>query len=182
MDFRRDRQIISEARRYIFVCVAVFACGAVAGYGFPSRFAGLVEGIYSLAGQLSVSSAPVVILTLFLQNSSSALVAVWLGAALGLVPIFGALANGIILGAVLTATGSGLKAFISLLPHGVFELPAIFIAWGLGLWRGMWVFEPERKRAYKERGRKAWYVFFTLVLPLLAVAAVIEGMGIVLMR
>ena len=182
MDFHKDRLILSEARRYIYFTIILFVGGAVVGYAFPSRFAGLLGTIQGLAARLVESSTPAVILTLFLQNASSAFIATWLGLIFGLVPLFGALVNGIILGAVLALTGGGLMALLSLIPHGIFELPAIFISWGLGLWRGMWPFQGEKKKSYQERARKAYYVFFTLVLPLLALAAIIEGVAIGLLR
>jgi stage II sporulation protein M len=182
MDFSKNRLILLEARRYIYFTMILFAGGAVVGYAFPSRFAMLLGTIHGLATRLAESSTPVVILTLFLQNATSALVAIWLGLIFGLVPLFGALANGIILGVVLALTGGGIMTLVSLVPHGIFELPAIFISWGLGLWRGMWPFESEKKKSYQERARKAYYVYFTLVLPLLAIAAVIEGVAIGLLR
>ncbi|MEJ2033901.1 MAG: stage II sporulation protein M [Deltaproteobacteria bacterium] len=178
---KRIRLILAEAKNYIVFCIILFIVGAGVGYAAPSSFTDLLGSIQSLADRLAISSPPAVILLLFLQNATSAFVAIWLGLILGLVPLAGAVANGIILGAVLAIAG-GPMAFLALIPHGMFELPAIFIAWGLGLWRGMWLFQEEKKKAYKERARKAYYVYFTLVLPLLAIAAVIEGLGIVLAR
>jgi uncharacterized membrane protein SpoIIM required for sporulation len=79
--------------------------------------------------------------------------------------------NGIIiLVAVLVISGG---------PHGMFELPAIFIVWGSC--RACGCFRKKRKRRTRN-GRKAYRVYFTLVLPLLVIAAVIKGMGIVLYR
>jgi stage II sporulation protein M len=182
MDFRKNWLILSEARNHILFSIILFVSGAVVGYLAPDRFIGLLGSLQDLAGHLAESSTPAVILTLFLQNGSSAFVAIWLGLIVGLVPLFGTVTNGLILGAVLALTDGGLTAVLGLIPHGIFELPAIFIAWGLGLWRGMWPFQKERKKAYKERARKAYYVFFTLVLPLLAIAAMIEGIGIALIR
>lgn len=178
----RIRLILAEAKSYIVFCILLFVAGAVVGYAFPFAFTSLLGSIQSLAGRLAVSSPPAVILLIFLQNASSAFIAIWLGLILGLMPVFGALANGIIVGTVLAISGGGFTAFLTLVPHGMFELPAVFIAWGLGLWRGMWIFQEEKKKTYKERARKAYFVFFTVVLPLLAVAAVIEGLGIVLAR
>lgn len=65
-----------------------------------------------------------------------ALISVFLGAILGLFPIFIALMNGfvvgIVAGKVLESNGVG-YLLVGLVPHGVFEIPAILIAIGLGL-------------------------------------------------
>lgn len=179
---QQNRAILSEARAYIFLSLFLFLAGAVIGFYWPARFEGLLAAIEQLATRLQESSTPGIIATIFLQNASSAFLAIWLGLILGLLPLVGAVTNGILLGMILAVTGGGLPAVLSLIPHGIFELPAIFIAWGVGIWRGMWLFQPERKTAYKDRARKAYFIFLTLILPLLIIAAVIEGLGIAFLR
>lgn len=39
--------------------------------------------------------------------------------------------------------------FIQSLPHGVFELSARFIAWGIGLWQAKFLFSPDDEGAKK---------------------------------
>ncbi|MEW6213944.1 MAG: stage II sporulation protein M [Nitrospirota bacterium] len=58
----------------------------------------------------------------------------------------------------------------TLIPHGIFELPAIFVAWGLGIWRGVWMFRKDKDQTFKERANKAYRVFFAFILPLLIIA------------
>jgi uncharacterized membrane protein SpoIIM required for sporulation len=59
----------------------------------------------------------------------------------------------------------------------MFELPAVFISWGLGIWMGTW-WLGRRDISAKEKLKKALRIFFVIVLPLLVVAAVIEGLSI----
>jgi stage II sporulation protein M len=74
------------------------------------------------------------------------------------------------------ASVGGYGIIWQLLPHGIFELPAIFISLGLGVKLGMFVFEKDKKKAFIERLRKSFFVFLTIVLPLLVIAAIIEGL------
>jgi stage II sporulation protein M len=173
-----NRAILSEAKWFIYFAIFLFLAGAVVGYSWPTRFEVLLASLHGMAEQLRGKSAPMLIIAIFIQNGFSALLAVWLGIILGIVPMIGAITNGILLGVVLAVFGNGLGIVTGLLPHGIFELPAIFIAWGLGMWRGMWLISPNRKEIYKDRARKSYYVFFRIVLPLLAIAAIIEGLAI----
>jgi stage II sporulation protein M len=177
----RNRLILAEARFFIFAGIFLFLAGAVIGYTRPAQFMELLGGLYSMAERLHGSSAPMIIFAIFIQNASAALLAVWLGLIFGIVPIVSIVANGILLGVVMTMVDNGLTMAIGLIPHGVFELPAIFIAWGLGIWRGMWLFHGKKKETYENRARKAYLVFFTLVIPLLVMAAIIEGIAIAML-
>jgi uncharacterized membrane protein SpoIIM required for sporulation len=69
----------------------------------------------------------------------------------------------------------GFQLFLMILPHGIFELSAMFIAWGIGLWRARLMFSPNFKAESKESLKKTHRVYVTVVLPLLFIAALIEG-------
>jgi stage II sporulation protein M len=177
----RNRAILSEVKFCIYFGIILFLSGAVIGYLRPGFFMGLLGALHGMAERLRESSAPAIIITIFIQNSFAAFLAIWLGLIVGIVPFIGAVTNGILLGVVLAMVGNGMTMLIGLLPHGIFELPAIFIAWGLGFWRGMWPFHENRKAVYRDRTRKAHFVFFTLIVPLLLIAAVIEGLAIAML-
>lgn len=173
--------ILSEAKGYIYFSILLFLAGALIGYSSPERFEFLLASLQAMAEQLRGRSAPVIIISILFQNASSAFLAVWLGVIFGIVPLLGAIANGILLGAVMAVVGDGGAIVTGILPHGIFELPAVFIAWGLGIWRGIWPLQENRREAYRNRARKAYYAFFTVVLPLLIIAATIEGLAISLL-
>jgi stage II sporulation protein M len=173
--------ILVEAKISIYFCTFLFLTGAAIGYSRPAFFMGLLGALHGMAERLRESSAPVIIITIFFQNASSAFLAIWLGLIVGIVPFIGAVANGILLGVVVALVDNGMAMAIGVLPHGIFELPAIFIAWGLGFWRGMWPFHENRKEVYNDRARKSYFVFFTLIIPLLLIAAVIEGFAIAML-
>jgi stage II sporulation protein M len=68
------------------------------------------------------------------------------------------------------------RVAMSLLPHGIFEIPAILIASGYGLWLGVKFY---RRLRYGEPFLEAFWFslrkYFTVVLPLLLIAAFIEA-------
>jgi stage II sporulation protein M len=102
------------------------------------------------------------------------------GVLIGIIPIFSMGSNGFVLGVVYRQTAGIMgysKAVLKVLPHGVFELPALLIAASYGLWLGVTVV---RRMRGKESTLLRFHIehafrgYFTIVFPLLIVAAGIE--------
>ncbi|RLF94258.1 hypothetical protein DRN45_03725 [Thermococci archaeon] len=137
-------ELLKRNKSFILVGVILFVIGGIAGYTVylnnpdlanlegSSIFSGLEQKI-SFFQNLNIIGK---IIFIFLNNLLVALISVFLGAILGLFPIFIALMNGfvvgIVAGKVLESNGIG-YLLVGLVPHGVFEIPAILIAIGLGL-------------------------------------------------
>jgi uncharacterized membrane protein SpoIIM required for sporulation len=172
-------RILTEARRQIIMSLLLFILAGIAGALYPhigdAALAGFAEYVQKFLGK----STPDLILSIFLRNASAAGTAIALGVFFGLVPLAAIAFNGILFGAVMRLMPA---ESWRLLPHGVFELPAMFIAWGLGLWIGLWFMEAPRWRRLKERLAASLRVYLMLILPLLVVAAVIEGLAAHLYR
>jgi hypothetical protein len=69
------------------------------------------------------------------------------------------------------------KAALKVLPHGVFELPALLIAASYGLWLGVTVFRRIRGKEsilLRFHIEHAFRRYFAIVFPLLIIAAAIE--------
>ena len=117
------------------------------------------------------------ILFIFNNNVKSAFFGLMFGILFGIFPLINALFNGLVLGYVFKlAWGiSGVNDFWRILPHGIFELPAIFISLGLGLKLGMFFFTKNWKKELKYRFYSSLKAFIFVVVPLLVVAAIIEG-------
>ena len=175
---------LREARGTILAVVILFLISAAFGIAHPSWSEGSLSAMKGLARDLSGRSVYGLILILFLKNSLSTAIAVLLGPFLGIVPLLGAIINGLLLGSVFTYVSEANKvnAIFYLLPHGFFEFPAMFMAWGLGLWQGIWFFQKHRRDSLKERRNRALRILFLIILPLLLVAATIEGTNIYLMQ
>ena len=175
---------LKETLPFIYAIVGLFFASSVFSFIFPEQFVFFNDLIRDLRGQ--VEGLGLFGLTWFIlqNNVTSAFTAMVLGVFLGVFPVFNALINGTLLGYVfsLASAEAGFGVIIYLVPHGIFELPAIFIALGLGSKLGMFIFSGKGKRAseFKRRFWNSLTVFFFVVLPLLVIAAIIEGLLIFL--
>ena len=178
--YRGSFRDLREAGNTILIAVALFLICISIGMVHPSLSDDTLSSMKSLAKHLSGKSITVLVLTIFLKNSLSTVLSILTGPFLGIIPISGAMINGLLLGSTLTYIKEINQpyALIYLFPHGLFEFPAMFMAWGLGLWQGIWFFEKQRDDSFKERRNKALRILFIIILPLLLVAAIIEGTSI----
>ena len=76
----------------------------------------------------------------------------------------------------------GLLILLNLLPHGIFELPAIFLAFGLGLKFGTFWMKKKKIKTLLDYFWNSLRVFLLIILPLLIIAAIIEGILIFMGR
>jgi stage II sporulation protein M len=172
-----SKQSIFEAR-YCILIAAILYCGAfLVSWSFPEKFSFLDEAIRKLVEQFVGKSAISFITRLFIQNLIASYFSMCVLVLFGCVSATAAVLNGFILGFVVaSAPGVSASKMLSLLvPHGIFEWPAMMIAWGIGIWRGFGYRFSKTHTTYKERWLEANKVFITVVLPLLFIAAIIEG-------
>lgn len=165
-------RILTEARRQIALALILFILAGIVGVLYPPVGNEALATFTDVVRELMGKSTPDLILSIFMRNAVAAGIAIALGAFFGIVPVAAISFNGILLGALLRLMPA---ESWRLLPHGVFELPAMFIAWGLGMWVGLWVMEPPRWQRLKERLAASFRVYLMLILPLLVLASVIEG-------
>ncbi|MFI5293397.1 MAG: stage II sporulation protein M [Thermodesulfovibrionales bacterium] len=175
---------LRNAGNALLVAVIIFLAGILIGLNNPSWGDDLISAIKGIARQISGEGTLLIIISIFVRNSLSAAISVISGPLLGIIPVFGAVTNGLLLGAVFShlTAAERINAMLLLVPHGIFELPAISAAWGLGIWQGIWYFERGPKQTFRERRGKAFSIFFTIILPLLLIAATIEGISIAIMK
>ena len=173
------KNTIFEARNYIFFVIVLFSAGIIYGYvnlqdnqQFQEIFQNLLK-THQAKGYLPF------IIKIFIRNSIVAYVSMRLGIFLGIFPVFSSFFNGLMIGWFLTTFEklSEVNLFLLLIPHGIFELSAMFIAWGIGFWRVKILFSDNFKEASKVSLKKTHKVYLMIVLPLLLIAAVIEGRG-----
>jgi stage II sporulation protein M len=172
---------MKESRYHMYTAVAFFLAGALIGFKQPEHFGKSFNYLAELAGYLKDRNAIVVMMVLFLKKAGASFIVIWTGTLLGIVSLYAAIQNGIVMGVVLSHQKSVLLSLLNTLPHGIFELPAFLMACGIGLWRGMWLFRKDKHETYKERALKGYLVFFRVILPLLIIAAIIEGGRIALL-
>jgi len=167
-------------RNYIYFAVVLFFVSAFVGFLFPENFSFFEQFLRELADKVNDLSLLGLMWFILQNNVTSAFTAIIFGIFLGVFPVINALLNGAVLGYVFSKASAvgGFSVILLLLPHGIFELPAVFIALGLGIRLGMFIFAPRGKKGKEFRDR-LWgslKVFFTIVLPLLIIAAIIEGL------
>jgi stage II sporulation protein M len=118
---------------------------------------------------------------IFLNNSLKTLLVIVSGPLLGIVPILFLFINGAILGAVvpLAVQSRGLwSSLLTILPHGIFELAAIFLGTSIGLRLGSHTLRLLFGKADTTLLAEVGYglrLFITIIVPLLLIAALIEA-------
>lgn len=168
---------------YLVIIIFVFFGSLIAGYfsaaNFPSMADTLMKGFSARFGPLLTMSPLYIMLTIFLNNSFVSLLSLVLGMALGIFPLIFIAFNGFFVGVISYIVGQQkgfLFIFLALLPHGIIELPMVFLSASTGLRLGYHVFlyligkPTELKKEFIE-GIK---FYFQLIVPLLLVAAIIE--------
>ncbi len=173
------REGLVSARKYVYLAVAIFVIGTAIGLAEPERFKPALSVFKKeIGGRFEDKNALITILLIFAQNFLASFISAFLGVLLGFIPALSAISNGILVGVVISVTvGSDQPArLLFLVPHGMFELPAVMIAWGLGIWHGAWIFRKDKSETLKNRRLKVSLAFFRYSVPLLIIAAVIEGL------
>jgi stage II sporulation protein M len=171
------------ASSYIFVVTIIFILALANGYLLAihnqTGSRQFVNQLFTGFGFAKGISAFRLFVYIFLNNSVKALLAVLTGVLFGFIPIFFVFTNANIIGIVIAVFGMRegfARVAMSLLPHGIFEIPAILIASGYGLWLGVKFY---RRLRYGEPFLEAFWFslrkYFTVVLPLLLIAAFIEA-------
>lgn len=167
---------------YIYLTLVLFVLAIVWGYfTFQDQFDGLdsIKNVFSSYGFFQNISPLGLFLFIFINNALKSFMAVILGIALGLFPLYFLYINGILLGATISLayTRAGLLVVIAgLVPHGIFEIPALIIAISYGIWLGVrTVLGVSKKAPLKPAFQRAMSIYFKVVLPLLFIGAIIEA-------
>lgn len=177
------KKLLIILKKYFALSALVFFASFVGGVLFANFYPALArEGLDEMQKVFSslFHLQPLgMALFIFFNNSLKILLFILLGTFFALPTLFFLILNGWVLGyvAAVVYPELGLAGlFYSLFFHGVFELTALFTGTALGFWIGVSFYRELKK---KEKSTKknisfAIDVFFYLILPLLAVAAVIE--------
>jgi len=168
---------INKAKYLILIVFVVYVCSSITGWLYPENFPFLDEQFEKLAERFIGINAITFITKLLIQNLIAAYITTCIISLWGFVPALAAISNGLLLGWAITNAPEPFytRVVILLVPHGVFEWPAMCIGWGIGMWKGLGYRFSTIRPTYKERFKKANIVYFTVILPLLIVAAIIEG-------
>jgi len=179
-NFTQSLDFIKESKKFIYTIVGLFLVASLIGFfvTLPEIISEqILELIRELLEKTEGMSRSELIGFIFLNNIQSSFIGIIFGIFFGILPIISTIANGFILGFVasLSVSVEGFSILWRLFPHGIFELPAIFISFGLGLKMGTFVFQEKKIESLKNYLYNSLRVFIFIIVPLLIIAAIIEG-------
>jgi stage II sporulation protein M len=170
---------------YLAASVLLFGAGTVVGlmavYYFPDLGDYFKETIAAFVKTFAGLPRLQLAGAIFVNNAAKTLLAILLGALLGIVPGFFLLANGVALGIAWSLSASARGAWLSLLsllPHGVLELPAVFLGTSIGMLIGVEALKQLTGKSEAHIGAElasGLRFFCTVIVPLLFVAALVEA-------
>lgn len=168
-----------EHRRYVAFAAALFALGVPMGIA-------LYESGFDLFGAMGLGSARELFpehidaLVIFLNNSRAFFVFMLGALTAGVLTTIGLVFNGLLVGYVMTPAaaqrGYGFVV-LALFPHGVFELPALFVAAGVAyrFLGNVVLYALDRRDHFYTRGEvERTLLLVAVAWVVLAVAAVVE--------
>ena len=175
---------MSRNLKLFIILLGVFIFGTLIGWIVGLLDPNLAEHAYmvlrKLLGGNNLPEGFELFILIFLNNVRVATIIAFGGIILGIVPFLVLLFNGIVVGIVISYTASrgvpGSKILLSIIPHGIVEIPAFIIAgigginWFLEVVKG----EGELENRFK-RGFKIMLRFLILAISLLFIAALIEA-------
>ncbi|HHQ45214.1 MAG TPA: stage II sporulation protein M [Candidatus Altiarchaeales archaeon] len=178
----RLRRELSGLKTYAVFALSLFFCGIILGLlSYPlieERVGYLIELAFS--GILVEEDDFATMLNVFTRNLTATLM-LFLAGILILPTIAIMFTNGFIIGLVgMHARSEGvtaLRMFGAVIPHGIFEVPALALSAGLGLKLGGELANPggeKRLGKFIENVRTLSAVYILVVMPLLLIAAVVE--------
>ncbi|MGG1662187.1 stage II sporulation protein M [Brevibacillus sp. NRS-1366] len=190
------RRLWEDNRRFFLAACLLFVGGGLIGYFqapvVESMVSNLMEQLREIAERIKENGGGVLATfwTILSNNVLSSLMMMALGLFFAFFPIIGMLANGLLLGFVIFKYSTvGISPWLifsaGILPHGIFELPAVLFAAGIGIRLGVLslrsvgvLFQPHKI----ERVKNDWYdtlkqfpVAVLAVIALLVVAAIVES-------
>ena len=176
---------LRELRPYLIASIIFFAIGGAIGAAVATRYPGLADQFGdSVAGFLKSFRnlpKPQLAAAIFLNNSVKTLAAILLGLAIGIVPALFLIVNGVVLGVVfvLSSYSRGIwPSLLSIVPHGILELSAVFLGTAVGLLLGNVVLKRILRKSDAELRpalSRALRFYAIVILPMLLVAAMIEA-------
>lgn len=176
-ELRESWSYIKESKNYIWAVAAVFIISTFVGFIYPEFYAeNILNFLRELIGRTQGMDVPQLTAYIFWNNLQASFFGILLGAILGIFPVLAAIANGYVLGFVsnMSVAAVGYASLWRLFPHGIFEIPAVIISFGLGIKLGFFFLAKRKGEEFVKRLVGSLRVFFIIVIPLLVIAALIE--------
>jgi stage II sporulation protein M len=175
---------VTSFKPQILFVVILFSAGIVIGITNifkVNEFIDLVVG--SLMNQFKGSRGFELFIKILLNNSKASALVIVSGFFFSIVPTLAALMNGMMIGFMfqntqLVAGKSIFEMALLLIPHGIFEIPAMILALAIGVKLGDLPFKSRKIEFIKLNFKKIFYCYLKIIFPLLLIAAGIETIGV----
>lgn len=176
--FKEALKYLKGSKNFILAIVLIFLGGILFGFIFSGQLGFFDEILKEIAEKVNGLDTFETILFILKNNITVSIMGIVLGIFLGIIPILLSLYSALSLGYVFKIVWleSGVSEFWKILPHGVFELPAVFISLGLGLRLGMFIFSRNKGKEFISGAKNSLILFVCIIIPLLIIAAIIEGL------
>lgn len=186
-EYKKSWAYIKESKNFIYIIIGIFLFFVLFGFFIPAPkflYDQIMNFIKELVAKTNGMSQSQLIIYIMSNNIQTTLSAIILGTIFGIFPLIDAIANGYLLGFVslLSVNNGGIITLWRLFPHGIFELPAVFLSLGFGLKIGMFIFQKNKVKYLKNNFINSLRVFLLIIIPLLIIAGIIEGSLMVLLK
>ncbi len=172
-------ETVIDAKYCILVASLVYCAAVAIGWRYAGFFSWLQTPIVEFTAQFSDLEALGFIIKIFSNNAVAVYITMCLVSIFGLLPLLSATLNGVVVGWVIAQASVSLNIGdvnpLALVPHGIFEWPAMMMGWGVGIWKGLGYRWAPIREGYGARFKRVNKSFFVLVIPLLIAAAIVEG-------
>lgn len=183
-NFKDAVSFLEETRWFFVFSLSTFFLFFIVGFVYPyfyeEELVKIIKGMALLIEDMNLFE---LIFYIFLNNIKASFIGVVSGILFGVIPFFIISFNGYLLGFVSrgAVSAGGVKVLWKILPHGIFELPAIILSIGIGMKIGIDILRFGKKNL-KHNLVNSFKVFVLIIFPLLLIAAIIEGSLINLLR
>src|SRR4030066_1635277 len=136
---------------YIYIVCSLFLISSFVGYLTPYQYQQeIAKKLLTYFSPLQSSTQLQLFIKIFLNNYISTLLPYLLGMLFGIALVIFLIINGYTIGNLISFASSKVSIYkigLAIIPHGIFEIPAVLIAASYGLW---WGVKKYRKFRYKE--------------------------------
>ena len=173
--FKEALIYLKKSLNYIYLAILLFITSAIFGFLNPENLTFIDEILKEIVSK-TLNLGPLELIFFILQNNiQSAFISLAGGILLSIGPILFAISNGVIIGYVMSKSyqAAGIQVLWRLLPHGIFELPAIFISLGLGIKLGFSIINSYSTYFWKKN--KAMIFLPLIIIILFSITNIIYG-------
>ena len=181
--YENDLSYLKDIKIHILVITLVFFLSAALGFFHssmdPEYAMQSLDEMSELFDIIKDLSPIGIMLFIFFNNAIKSLIILMLGIGFGIIPLLFIAYNGYIIGVVvyIVSDENGFMYILSaILPHGIIELPMVFISAAIGLKMGYLLFSSINGQSVdiKTEFSRGVRFYFYRIMPLLFVAAVVE--------